>query len=169
VQSLRAQDLIDKFQLAPHPEGGFYRETYRAPMILPKEGLPSGFKGQRSASTAIYFLLQPGMFSAFHRIQSDELWHFYAGHPLLVHVIEKLGEYSQIELGPDYEAGQVFQASVAAGCWFGSELKPGGQLALVGCTVAPGFDFEDFEIASRRELTGMYPQHRELIHRLTRS
>ena len=168
MQSLKARELIDKFQLAPHPEGGFYRETYRAPMILPKEGLPSGFKGPRSASTAIYFLLQPGMFSAFHRIQSDELWHFYAGDPLLVHVIDEPGEHSQIELGSDYEAGQVFQASVAAGCWFGSELKAGGEFALVGCTVAPGFDFADFRIASRNELTGMYPQHRELIHRLTR-
>jgi len=137
-------------------------------MILPKLGLPSGFKGPRSASTAIYFLLEPGMFSAFHRIQSDELWHFYAGDPLLVHVIDEDGEYSQIQLGPSHDAGEVFQANVAAGCWFAAELKPGGEFALVGCTVAPGFDFADFEIASRARLAGTYPRHSELIHRLTR-
>ncbi len=164
-----ARDWIEKLQLAPHPEGGYYRVTYGAQLLLPKEALPSRFKGPRVASTAIYFLLEARNFSAFHRIQSDELWHFYAGDALDVHVIDASGAYSKLPIGPDFEAGQVFQAAVRAGHWFASEVHPGGSFALVGCTVAPGFDFEDFELAERAHLIDTYPQHRELITRLTRS
>ena len=119
-------------------------------------------------STAIYFLLDQENFSAFHRIQSDELWHFYAGDPLVVHVIEPTGDLSEILLGSDAEAGQVFQSTVQAGRWFASELKPGGSFALVGCTVAPGFDFDDFELGRKQELQQLYPQHKKLIEKLTR-
>lgn len=181
---------IEKLRLEPHPEGGFYRQTYRADLVLPAESLPPNFAGPRSAATAIYFLLEAGEFSAFHRLRSDELWHFYLGASLLVHVIEDGGSYSKIELGSDPEAGEVFQAVVRAGCWFTSELRindgemKDGEMkdgrmkhdepndrkpfALVGCTVAPGFDFEDFELAERGRLAAIYPQHRELIDRLTR-
>jgi uncharacterized protein len=163
-----AKYWIQKLALEAHPEGGFYRQTYKADLVLPREALPPQFTGSRAASTAIYFLLQGKSFSAFHRLRSDELWHFYVGAPVLVHAIGETGEYSKILLGSDQDAGEVFQATVKAGCWFASHVKDGKSFALVGCTVAPGFDFDDFELAKREELTRLYPQHRELIEKFTR-
>ncbi len=159
---------IEKLELEAHPEGGRYRQTYRADLILSKESLPEEFTGARAASTAIYFLLEGEELSALHRLRSDEVWHFYVGSPLVVHVIGRDGDYSEILLGDDAEAGEVLQAVVKAGCWFGSRVKDGCGFALVGCTVAPGFDFEDFEMAKRDELVREYPQHRKMIERLTR-
>jgi len=164
---------IEKLKLKPHPEGGHYRQTYRAELMLPQEGLPPEFRGARAASTAIYFLLQGDEFSALHRLKADEVWHFYLGDALAVQVIDAAGEHAEILLGDDPEAGEVFQAVVKAGCWFGSSLQrselPGGcGFALVGCTVAPGFEFEDFEMGRRAELVREYPLHREVIKRLTR-
>jgi len=159
---------IEKLELEAHPEGGYFRQTYKGDVTLAKEALPTGFAGARAASTAIYFLLEGKDFSAFHRLRSDEVWHFYTGKPLVVHVIEAEGRYSSVLLGPDPEAAQVLQAVVRAGCWFASHVEDWNSFAVVGCTVAPGFDFEDFELAKRAELSGRYPQHRELIERLTR-
>lgn len=159
---------IQKLELEPHPEGGYYRQTYKADLVLTKECLAPNFTGPRAASTAIYFMVEAKSFSAFHRLRSDELWHFYAGEALLVHVIEADGRYFTIHLGRDLEAGEVLQAVVKAGCWFASEVKDGKSFALVGCTVAPGFNFEDFELAEREKLAKSYPQHRELIYNLTR-
>jgi uncharacterized protein len=158
---------IEKLKLAPHPEGGFYRQTYRADLVLAGEALPPQFAGPRAVSTAIYFLLEGEDFSAFHRLRSDELWHFYIGEPLVVHVIDGNGAYSEIHLGNNPEAGEVLQAVVKAGCWFASRVRDGKSFALVGCTVSPGFDFEDFELAKRAELVKPYPQHRKIIEQLT--
>jgi uncharacterized protein len=158
---------VQKLALQPHAEGGFYRQTYKADLVLPREALPQ-FSGPRAASTAIYFLLDGENFSAFHRLHSDELWHFYIGGPLVVHVIDEHGRYSEIHLGTDPEAGQTLQAVVKAKCWFASRLSDSKSFALVGCTVAPGFDFEDFELAKRTELIERYPQHQQLIEKLTR-
>jgi predicted cupin superfamily sugar epimerase len=164
------QYWIDKLNLRPHPEGGYYRETYRAELSVAEETLPAGFSGTRSISTAIYFLLDGDNFSAFHRLRSDEVWHFYAGTPLLIHVIRPgSGEYAEIQLGADLDRGQAPQAVVQAGWWFACQVRDPNSFALVGCTVAPGFDFADFEMATRHELVGVYPQHRELIEQFTRS
>jgi len=163
-----AKYWIEKLQLEAHPEGGYFRQTYKSDLLLAKEALPAGFTGPRAASTAIYFLLEGRNFSAFHRLRSDEVWHFYAGDALIVHVIEPDGKYSSVLLGLDLDAGQILQAVVRAGCWFASHAADWNSFALVGCTVAPGFDFEDFELAQRAELLAKYPQHRELIERLTR-
>lgn len=163
-----AAHWIRKLQLELHPEGGYFRETYKAELQLPKAALPAGFTGSRAASTAIYFLLEQENFSAFHCLRSDEMWHFYAGEPLVVHVIDPEGNYSASLLGRDPEAGQVLQAVVRAGCWFASHVADWKSFAVVGCTVAPGFDFEDFEMAKREELVASYPQHRKLIETLTR-
>lgn len=160
---------IQKLKLQAHPEGGYYRETYRADLVLEKAALPRAFAGARPASTAIYYLLNEGSFSAFHRLQSDELWHFHVGGTLIVHVIEENGRYSEIQVGSDPEAGEALQAVVKAGSWFAARVKDGEPFALVGCTVAPGFDFEDFEIAKRDELVERYPEHRKVITRLTRA
>lgn len=157
---------IRTLALEPHPEGGHYRQTYRADLVL--EELPRQFSGPRPASTAIYFLLEGKNFSAFHRLRSDELWHFHVGASLTVHVIDQDGRFSEIQLGSDPEAGEVLQAVVRAGCWFASQIRDENSFALVGCTVAPGFDFDDFELAERVPLIERYPQHRDLITRLTR-
>jgi predicted cupin superfamily sugar epimerase len=164
-----ARYWIEKLQLNPHPEGGYYRETYRSDVVLASEILPSRFTGARAASTAIYFLIDGENFSAFHRLSSDELWHFYAGSALLVHVINPSGAYSSVRLGNEFDAGEVPQAVVPAGKWFASHVADWKSWALVGCTVSPGFDFADFEIGERAKLMELYPQHRELIVRLTRS
>jgi predicted cupin superfamily sugar epimerase len=163
-----AQYWIDRLSLSPHPEGGYFRVTYQSSLTIVQDALPSVFHGSRSASTAIYFLLAEKDFSAFHRIASDELWHFYAGSALIVYVIDPEGNYSELHLGDGFEAGEVFQAVVKAGCWFASRLKNPAGFALVGCTVAPGFDFADFEMAKRSGLIATYPEHRTLIEELTR-
>jgi hypothetical protein len=142
--------------------------TYQSELTIVRGALPSRYQGDRSASTAIYFLLDGQDFSAFHRIASDELWHFYAGSSLVVYVIDREGNYSELHLGAGSDEGEVFQAVVKAGCWFASRVKDGAGFALVGCTVAPGFNFADFELAVRSELTTAYPQHRKLIEELTR-
>ena len=168
MKNNNSRHWIEKLRLEPHPEGGYFRQTYRSDVMIAREALPPGFAGARAASTAIYFLLDGENFSAFHRLRSDEVWHFYAGSPLVVEVIEPAGSRSSILLGDDAGAGQVFQAVVPAGCWFASHVANWKGWALVGCTVAPGFDFEDFEMAKREELVRKFPRHRELIERLTR-
>jgi uncharacterized protein len=162
------QYWIDHLGMIPHPEGGYYLATYKSDLTIVKSALPSGFQGDRSASTAIYFLLDGRDFSAFHRIASDEVWHFYAGNALIVYVIDPEGNYSELHLGNGSDAGEVFQAVVKAGCWFASRVKDAAGFALVGCTVAPGFDFADFELATRSRLIRTYPAHRKLIEELTR-
>lgn len=158
---------IEKLALSAHPEGGFYRESYAANLVIPAAVLPS-HKGDRCASTAIYYLLSGEDFSAFHRITSDEMWHFYAGSCLQVHVINARGEYQLLRLGPDPDKGHVFQAVVPAGCWFAASLEVPGSYSLVGCTVSPGFNFADFELATRAQLLTSYPQFSAVILRHTR-
>lgn len=165
---ISAQSLIHHFKLLTHPEGGFYSETYRSPEIIPPQALPERFKGGRHFSTAIYFLIPKGNFSAFHKIESDELWHFYAGGSLWVHVIHPNGEYELIKLGNKISQGECFQATVPAGAWFASEPAPEVDFSFVGCTVAPGFDFADFILAQSAVLLSLFPQHEILIRRLCR-
>jgi predicted cupin superfamily sugar epimerase len=165
---MTAEYFIKHLQLQPHPEGGFFKETYRSPGIIPSQSLSSDFNGDRHYSTAIYFLLQKGDFSAFHRISSDECWHFYEGGTLFIHVVDEDGKYSCTCLGRKIHEGEVFQFVVPAKCWFASEPAPGTDFALVGCTVAPGFDFADFEMAKAEILLKRFPQHDALIHRLCR-
>jgi uncharacterized protein len=164
-----AQYWIHHLHLKPHPEGGFFRVTYRAPLVIDQSALSSAFHGPRSISTAIYFLLAGEDFSALHRLAADEIWHFYAGSTLVVHSIDIHGHHSVAKLGQNLEAGEQFQHLVPAGQWFGSCLGQRDTYALVGCTVAPGFDYSDFEIAERAALISVYPQHRNLIEKLTRA
>jgi predicted cupin superfamily sugar epimerase len=162
-----AQWLVG-LQLRRHPEGGYYRETYRSSEAIAAAGLPPRFGGDRALSTAIYFLLEGDDFSALHRIKQDEVWHFYDGTALAVHVIDPSGCHSTIRLGRNLDSGEVPQAVVKAGCYFGASVCDPRSYALVGCTVAPGFDFADFELPGREELCRLYPQHEPLINRLTR-
>ena len=158
-----------KLDLISHIEGGSYRQTYSAPISIARAHLPGTFQGNRPTSTAIYFLLEEDQFSAMHRIASDELWHFYSGSAITVDVIEPDGGHSEIHLGSDPDAGEVFQAAVRGGRWFASRVRDPKWFALAGCTVSPGFDFADFELGKRAELVRLYPQHQKLIESLTRS
>jgi uncharacterized protein len=156
--------LIERFRLAPHPEGGYYSETFRSADSVRRDGLPDE---TRSASTAIYYMLCDGAYSAWHRIKSDEVWHFYAGDPIDIHVINGNGELVTHRLGNALGAPDaVFQAVVLAGQWFAAELCDPSTFALVGCTVAPGFEFSEFELADVAALTKAYPQHEAVIRRL---
>jgi len=159
---------IERLGLEPHPEGGYFREVYRSSATVPGEALP-GYRAPRNLGTSIYFLLRDDEFSALHRIKQDELWHFYAGSALTVHVIDSAGDYCPLHMGPDPEAGQLPQALVPGGSLFGASLVEGKGYALVGCTCIPGFDFADFQMPEREELLRRYPRHRELIVRLTRA
>ena len=159
---------IDQYQLKTHPEGGYYTETYRSTDYIMQSALPNYFKGDRSYCTGIYFLLKHGQFSAFHRIKSDEMWHFYAGECLNIYLIDPLSKiYSIIKLGSNPDNGEVFQAVVPAGFWFASKPNTLSAYSLVGCTVAPGFDFQDFELANRATLTALFPEHEAVINELT--
>ena len=160
--------LIQRYGLEPHPEGGWFKQTYKSHEQVIAEALPKRFGASRVFSTAIYFLLEKGNFSAFHRIKSDECWHFYAGDPLLIYVIEQTGELKIISLGSDHKKGQSFQYVVPVNCWFASRPAPESRYCFVGCTVSPGFEFDDLELANARELSNTYPQHEAIIKELCR-
>ncbi|HEY3265457.1 MAG TPA: cupin domain-containing protein [Armatimonadota bacterium] len=164
-----AEYWIERLNLERHPEGGYFRETYRAAETISEEALPERYAGPRSFSTLIYFLLAGDDFSAFHRLKSDEMWHFHAGVGLTVSLIHTDGRVEAIRMGPDPDDGQTFQAVIPAGCWFGAALDEPDAYALVGCTVAPGFDFADFELAEPDRLLKEFPDSEELIRRLTRA
>jgi predicted cupin superfamily sugar epimerase len=149
-------------------EGGAFREVYRADLKLPKTALPLFFQGSRPAATHIYFLLAKGQFSAFHRIASDEIWHFYYGDPLTIYELGHNGRLTEHHLGQNIDQGESFQTVVRAGSWFASAPAPGSEYALVGCTVAPGFDFAEFELAKQETLAAQYPDHTALIKQYTR-
>ena len=160
--------LIQQYNLEPHPEGGWYKQTYKSNEQIVATSLPERFNGDRAFSTAIYFLLEQGDFSAFHRIKSDECWHFYTGDPLLIYIIDQNGELKTISVGNDFKEGQSFQYVVPANCWFASRPAPGSEYCFVGCTVSPGFEFEDFELADLTELSAIYPKHKKIIEQLCR-
>jgi predicted cupin superfamily sugar epimerase len=157
-------ELIRRFDLKPHPEGGFFSETYRSAASVRRDDRSTQ---TRSASTAIYYLLCDGAHSAWHRINSDEVWHFYAGEPLNVHVLDEAGALITHKLGNALtHSDAVFQAVVPAGLWFAAECADPTTFALVGCTVAPGFEFSEFELADVDALKVQFPRHAAFIERL---
>ena len=162
-----AQSYIKSLHLLAHPEGGFYKETHRTVQTIAQASLPNEFGGDRSLSTAIYFLLDQEQTSAFHRIKSDELWFFHDGSPLTIHVISEDGCYSAHTLGLYISAGQQPQITVPAGAFFGAEVNNKEQFTLCSCTVAPGFDFADFEMPSAENLYARFPQHKAIIECLS--
>lgn len=165
--SRSASEWIEQLSMVQHIEGGWYREVYRSALVHPRSSLPPGFAGDRPACTHIFFLLEQKGFSAFHRIQSDELWHFYDGDPLIVYEINAAGHLTEHLLGTDPGRQQSLFCVIRAGSWFGSRVAPGSHYSLVGCTVAPGFDFADFELADRAVLQTAFPAHAQLIASLT--
>lgn len=160
---MTAAEWIAGLGLQPHPEGGWFRETYRSPETVAADALPGRFGGRRSFSTAILFLLRRGERSAFHRLAADELWHFHCGGALELVVIHPDGRREDVRLGCRAARGERLQAAVPAGAWFAA--RPAGRSAygLVGCTVAPGFDFADFEMADPEALSARFPDHAAII------
>jgi predicted cupin superfamily sugar epimerase len=167
VIASKIKGYVDRLSLQTHPEGGYYARTYESTIRVPEYSLPDRFTGDRLISTAIYFLLEGNQFSAFHRIKSDELWHYYDGCGLCIYVIHPDGRGEQLWLGKDIDNGFSFQHVVPAGSWFASKPVKEDDFTLCGCTVAPGFDFADFEMADKNSLLKNYPQHKKWIDALS--
>ena len=163
-----AQYWIEQLALLPHPEGGYYKETYRSQEEIDSESLPTRFNGVRNFSTAIYFLLPSEDRSLFHRIKSDELWHFHKGSSLSIYVLSD-NNIKIYVLGDNPARGESLQVVIPANTWFGAQVNEPRSYTLAGCTVAPGFDFNDFELAKRDELLREYPAFKEVVIQLTRS
>lgn len=156
-----AKKWIEQLELEPHPEGGFYKSTYSSDLLT------DCAQGERPFYTSIYFLLRSEDVSHFHRLQSDEIWYFHGGSSLTVHMITPDGVYKEVAVGLDVEKGEVPQLIVPKYTIFGSSVKEPNTFALVGCMVSPGFDFADFELFERTDLLEQYPEHQEIIERLT--
>lgn len=149
------EEIVEKYQMQAHPEGGFFAETYRSELEFDTA------RGKRSASTAILFLITRDSISHLHRLTSDEGWHFHLGDPLRLVQITKSGELIETIMGPEISKDQKLQHIVPAGDWFASTSL--GEYSLVGCTVSPGFDFQDFEMGKKEDLQKEFPGHKNLI------
>jgi predicted cupin superfamily sugar epimerase len=163
--------IIEKLGLQPLPvEGGLFCQSYKSSEAIPQSALPERYLGQRSFGTAIYYLLtdDPDSFSALHRLTTDEVYHFYLGDPVEMLLLHPTGESERVALGQDILAGQKVQFVVPRGSWQGSHLAAGEKWALIGTTMAPGYEQADFELGIRAALLGAYPQEADLIARLTR-
>lgn len=158
---------IKYLALKPHPEGGYFSEVYRSNEKIKKNSLPKRYSGSRSFATSIYFLLAGNQVSKFHRLKSDEQWHFYDGAAVKIIILNEFGELNTTVLGKNVSKGEVLQTVIKRNNWFAAELKSKKSFCLVGCVVAPGFDFKDFQLASPDELVKKYPQHKKVILRFT--
>ncbi|HNP24134.1 MAG TPA: cupin domain-containing protein [Panacibacter sp.] len=164
----KANTYIETFGLKPHPEGGYYVRSYQSEITIEQTCLPGRFNGSRLLSTAIYYLLKENDFSAFHRLNNDECWHFYAGGSLALFIIENDGSLQQVILGNNIAEKEVPQFVIKAGKWFAAAPCAPAAFSFVGCTLAPGFDFDDLEFANRDMLVAQYPTHKSLIEKFTR-
>jgi uncharacterized protein len=164
-----AKEIQELLKLQPLPvEGGFFAETYRSQSTLSQRSLPAGYSGERPLSTAIYYMLTPDTFSAMHRLKGDEVYHFYLGDPAEMLILTPDGTGETLLMGQDIVSGMRLQHVVPGGAWQGSRLAPGGKFALLGTTMAPGFDPADFELGAREELSARYPAYAKLIAVLIR-
>jgi len=161
-------EIIERLGMQLHPEeGGYFVQTYKSEEVILKDGLPGRYPSERAFGTAIFYLLTPDTFSALHRLTSDEIFHFYLGDAVTMLQLHPDGSSKVVTLGQDIRGGQELQVVVPRGTWQGSFLNEGGEFALLGCTVAPGFEYEDYEAGSREALVERYPEAREMIVRLT--
>lgn len=156
---------IQHLELGPHPEGGFYKETYRSSVEVPTKGLPIGYKSARRLSTSVYYLLRSEDISRLHRLRSDELWYYHAGSPLKVISIDMEGNKQSQILGNNHDKAEQFSLMVPGGCIFCAEVVDSDSFTLVSCVVSPGFEFEDFEMFDKEDLVQAYPKHAELFEK----
>ena len=152
---------IRELNLQPHPEGGYFREAYRSEEKT--EDLPERYNGARCFATSIYFLVKADKFSAFHRIKSDETWHFYSGSPLKVYILHGRNEIQEVLLGKDPFKKEVLQYTIRRGEWFAAKAEMESGFSLTGCTVAPSFEFDDFEMGEYEKLSVIFPSHTLLL------
>ena len=164
---MKAKEIINHFNLREHPEGGYFKETYRSKEEILSKDLGEDFEGNRNYCTSIYFLLTSEKFSAFHKISQDEIWHFYTGTTLKLHQISPEGTYSFVMIGNDFINGEIPQYIVPAHYYFAAEVIKKDSFSFVGCTVSPGFDFRDFVLPSCATLSKEFPEHSEIIAQLT--
>jgi uncharacterized protein len=164
----KAKFYIENLKLAPHPEGGYFKEVYRSGEIISKESLPQRYEGSRSVSTSIYFLLDGDNISAFHKLKSDEIWHHYDGDAVRIFILSETGELNEKILGKDILNNQSLQVTITRNNWFAAELLNKKSFALFGCTVAPGFAFEDFQLAGKEEMLNRFPEHKTIINKMAR-
>ncbi len=164
---ITANDIINFLKLIEHPEGGYFREIYRSECVINQGHVNGEINSKRNFSTSIYYLLESGQISKFHRLKSDEIWHFYSGSPLLLYIIDDCGELTVHHLGIDLNNGDIPQILCPAGYWFGAEVLEKNSYSFVGCTVSPGFDYKDFELANREKLISEYPKHTSIITKMT--
>ena len=155
----KIQEIINHFDMLPHPEGGFYKETYRSSELC--------LNGTRYIKTVIYFLLRSEDVSHFHRIKSDEMWYYHSGSPLIVHSIDDQGIYKVQKVGINFSEGEIPQYLVPKNTIFGSTVLEKDSYSLVSCSVSPGFDFEDFELFKQSDLLEQFPLHHKIISKLT--
>jgi len=166
---LTAEKIREILHLLPHPiEGGYFVETYRSELMIPASNLPSAYRGDHFAGTAIFYMLTPDTFSALHKLPGDEMFHFYLGDPVETFLLRDDGSSGFVTLGHDIASGMLLQHVVPGGVWQGSRLLPGGKFALLGTTMSPGFDYADYESGRRDALLAQFPQHRERIFSFTR-
>lgn len=158
---------IENLRLGPHPEGGYFCEVYRSEERVPSAALPIRYGSNRCFGTSIYYMLVAGEFSAFHRLDSDEIWHFYAGEMIDLHMIHSDGRHEHIKVGNKIDQGQQLQVAIPRQTWFAASVA--SEYALVGCTVSPGFEYDDFEMGKREELLDKFPQHAKLIEKYVRN
>lgn len=164
---MKAEDYINGLKMLPHPEGGFFKENFKSEEKIHKDHLPGRYINHRVFSTSIYFLLRSSDVSKLHRIQSDEIWYFHNGSPVKIVCLSETNGYYEFILGNDLSKGQLPQAIVKYGEWFGAYVLEENSYSLVGCNVAPGFDFEDFEMGKREYLLKTFPGYEDIILKLT--
>lgn len=164
---MEAKEIIAFFELEKHPEGGYFKEVYRSDGKITSDNLGKEFTGDRNYCTSIYFLLTSDEFSAFHKINQDEIWHFYQGSTIRLHTISPEGKYNTILIGNDFKNGEVPQYTVPANYYFAAEVLEKNSFAFVGCTVSPGFDFKDFYLPTSEKLVAEFPDHKSIINKLT--
>jgi predicted cupin superfamily sugar epimerase len=162
-----AEYWIQHLKLLPHPEGGFFRETYKSKINIEQQTLPYGFKGSRRLCTSIYFLLRTQDISRLHRLKSDEIWYYHYGSSLKIVLIDQEGNKHTKILGPNAEKAEQLQVEIPAGTIFGAQVTDENSFCLVGCIVTPGFEFSDFELFDREDLLQAYPKHSDVINKFT--
>lgn len=165
---ISAKTWIEKLELKPHPEGGFFNEILRSEEIIDKKAFQADYSGNRALYTSIYFLLDKTDISLFHRLKSDEMWHFYYGSSIIIHLFTSEGNYAKISVGNNIEKGDNPQVLIPKNSWFGAEVLDQNSYGLVGCTVVPAFEFADFEFGNREYLLKQFPDYKELILKFTK-
>lgn len=158
-------EIVKFFKMLPHPEGGYYREVYRSEEIIKKDFLPGRYNEDRAFSTSIYYMLAGEQISHFHKLKSDEIWHFYLGSHLIIHMLDHKSGYEKIQVGNNLTNGEIPQLIIQKEKYFAAEVSDKNSFSLIGCTVSPGFDFNDFEFGTEEILISSFPEYTELIKR----